>query len=150
MNDAPHLDTINPALTHQAIPHWIRDLFAAVDAKDIDRFMAHMSPTIGFGFDGHILAEGLEPVRRFVEDYLANFARLEHQIEAFVAGDDPTAGPTTAVRGRVTYWTQDSRSAEVGWAVFLTHRDGKIDRYRIYLDSSAVQALFAASPDQAG
>lgn len=107
-------------------------LFRAIDTKDADAFVGHLTDDAVFSYGSQPTVEGRDAIRGYVEAFFDMFAGLEHRI----AGVHRVASDVAVIEGRVTYRRIDMPDVSVPFANVLRLRDGKIRDYRIYIDPS--------------
>jgi len=120
MNE-PHLDA------------WVAELFAAIDRKDVEGFLAFLDDDCEMRFGNAPAVGGRAAVGATVAGFFDGIAGLRHQIEG-----QWRMGDTVVVRGTVTYARRDGSSLAVPFANIFTLRDGRISSYLVYADISAL------------
>jgi ketosteroid isomerase-like protein len=109
------------------------DLFAAIDARDADRFAAFLAPSCSFRFGNLPVVEGRAAVRDFVAGFLGALGGIRHEvIERFEAPG------RVAIHGFVTYTRADGSTLRVPFANVFHLEDGLITGYLIFVDNSAL------------
>ena len=115
---------------------WATELFAAVDSKDVARFMAFLEPDAQFRFGSNPAAVGTDAIRAAVEGFFAAIKALSHQV------DHVWAHPGHVIcEGIVTYTHHDGRSVSMPFCNVLGMRDARVKDYLVYIDPAP---LFAA------
>lgn len=114
-------------------PDWIDELFAAVDAKDVDRFAGFLADDCAFVFANAPAVTGRAAVRDAVAAFFASIRGLAHEVRGTA-----TDGDAVWSRGIVTYVRHDGSSLTVPFATHFEMADGRIRHYQIYVDASAL------------
>ncbi|HEX8986401.1 MAG TPA: nuclear transport factor 2 family protein [Rhodocyclaceae bacterium] len=114
---------------------WLRSLFSAIDAKDAQAFVAHLTPDARFQFGNLPAVEGREAIAAMVGGFFASIAGLEHVLE-----ESWQSGEATICCGSVTYARLDGSLLTVPFANVMRRRDGAAFDYRIFGDMSALYA----------
>ncbi len=110
-------------------------LFAAIDDKDADGFVSHLTEDASFRFGSAPAAVGRDAIRDGVSAFFESIAGLSHRVDRIVA-----QGATLITEGLVTYDRHDGRSVEIPF-VDVFEVDGQlIDDYRIYIDIGPLYA----------
>lgn len=112
---------------------WVARLFAAIDARDVDRFVAFLHPEVEFQFGNAAPIRGIESTRAAVAAFFASVADLQHRVDDVWQID---AQHTCICRGEVRYRRLDDSELQVPFANVLRLRDGSIYEYSIYVDAS--------------
>ena len=110
-------------------------LFAAIDAKDTERFLGYLSDSPRFRFGSAPAVEGRAAVREAVQAFFDSIAGLEHSLAA-----SASVGTTLFTEGDVTYTRHDGSKITLPFCNVFETNDGKINVYRIYID---IAPLFA-------
>lgn len=118
---------------HEALLH---ELFAAIDARDSDRFVSYLTPGAEFRYGSAPAVLGREAVREAVEGFFSTIAGLSHSLN-FAVSD----GDALVCEGEVTYTRQDGSEVTLPFANVLRLEDGLFSSYRIYID---IGPLYAA------
>ncbi|HUK56301.1 MAG TPA: nuclear transport factor 2 family protein [Nitrospiria bacterium] len=114
---------------------WARRVYAAVDAKDADGFVSHLTENAWFRYANADPVVGRPAIRAAVEGFFASIESLHHEITGqWQQGDD------LLLRFDVRYTRQDSRSVTVP-AMTVFQMEGELARrVQIYVDVSPVFA----------
>lgn len=116
---------------HRPTPTWLIELFAAIDALDVDGFLTFLSPECEFRFGNAPSIYGHETIRSVVSSFFAAIKGMTHSdIEAWV---QPSA---TIASGTVTYVRHNGTELAVPFAVILKLDHKLIRQYLIYIDNS--------------
>ena len=116
-------------------PRRIADLFAAIDAKDADRFLSHLADDASFVYANAPAAVGREAIRAAVTGFFASVRALSHTLRHVW-----TMPGHAVVEGSVHYVRHDSREVTLPFAVVLDGPPGPIRGYRIYVDGTPLYA----------
>ena len=115
----------------------LRNLFAAIDAKDVDGFAEFLTPDASFRFGSAPAAAGADAIREAVGGFFTSIKALEHTVTRAFAD-----GSTLFCEGSVTYTRHDDSAVTLPFAdVFEMSADGLITDYKIYMD---IAPLYAA------
>lgn len=110
-------------------------LFAAIDAKDTERFLDYLTDEGSFRFGAAPPAEGKEAVRTAVDGFFSSIAACEHKVPRFVADDD-----VIMCEGQVTYTRHDGSQITLPFANVFEMNGELISNYKIYTDISPLYA----------
>lgn len=114
---------------------WLASLFAAIDAMDVERFVAHLAPDVEFQFGNLPAVNGTAPVAAMVAGFFAGLRGLRHtRLESWAAAD------TLICRGTVDYVRQDGHEVSLPYANIMRLDAGLAREYRIYADVSPLYA----------
>lgn len=107
----------------------LEGLFAAIDSKDTDAFLAYLGEDGVFRYGSAPAARGREQVRAAVDGFFASIDGLRHELTNVFPGDG-----AMACEGRVTYRRHDGSEVTLPFCnVFLFDGD-LIAEYRVYID----------------
>ena len=118
-----------------AATHRIADLFAAIDAKDADRFMAFLADDARFVYANAPAAVGREAIRGAVTGFFGSVRSMSHTLRHVW-----TMPGHAIVEGSVHYVRHDAREVSLPFAVVLDGVPGPIAGYRIYVDGTPLYA----------
>jgi uncharacterized protein (TIGR02246 family) len=107
-------------------------LFRAIDTKDAEAFVGHLTEDAVFVYGSQPAVEGRVAIRDYVVAFFDMFAGLEHRI----ANVHEIAPDRAFVEGHVTYSRKGKPGVTLPFANTFRLRDGKITDYRIYIDPS--------------
>ena len=111
-------------------PGRFADLFAAIDAGDVDAFMEWLTDDCSFVYGSSEPVRGADAVRAVVAGFLAGFSSVAHRLDASWEADG-----TAITEGAVTYTLSDGTTVTLPFCnVFRLAADGRIRDYRIYID----------------
>lgn len=112
---------------------WMEQLFDAIDAQDVQRFMSFLAPDCRFRFGNLAPVVGRAEVEEFVSGFFASIDSLAHRV---VDSWDVPDG--LICHGIVSYTRHDQSVLTVPFAnVLKTTADGVSD-YLIFADTSAL------------
>jgi len=110
-------------------------LFAAIDSKDTETFLGHLTADGVFRFGSAPALEGKEFVRAGVDGFFKSIAGSKHVLRNVLGNDG-----TLVCEGIVTYYRHDGTEVTVPFTnVFETDGD-LISEYKIYIDISPLYA----------
>jgi uncharacterized protein (TIGR02246 family) len=114
---------------------WMKQLFAAIDGKDADAFVAFLTEDAVFAFGNAPPVSGKAAIRELLVGFFASIRALRHEVT------DAWTLPEVAVAiGQVTYTRLDGSSLSVPFADVLKLRQGLVREYLIYVDASRLYA----------
>jgi ketosteroid isomerase-like protein len=114
----------------------LRDLFAAIDSCDSERFANFLTADAAFRFGSAPAVAGREAVRDAVAGFFTTIAGVRHELGLMAA-----TGDTLICEGEVTYTRHDHSTVTLPFADVLDVEDGLISNYKIYID---IAPLYAA------
>jgi limonene-1,2-epoxide hydrolase len=117
---------------------WWERLFATIDARDADGFVAALTANAEFRFANAPAVRGREAIRATVAAFFAAIAACHHRLLGTWNG----AG-TTVCEGQVTYTRHDGTTVTVPFVNVFELSGDRIAAYRIYIDNTP---LFGAPP----
>ncbi len=104
-------------------------LFSAIDAMDLDRFLACLTEDAEFRFGSAPPVHGRTAINEAVGGFFASNAGLTHRLDKTLS-----SGDTLVCEGEVTYTRHDGSRITLPFAnVFETEGD-LISHYKIYAD----------------
>lgn len=115
---------------------WTADLFAAIDAKNSQRFLSFLEPDAQFRFGSAPPALGIDAVGGAVDGFFASIKSLSHKLDHVWAQPDHVI-----CTGTVTYTRHDGRVVGIPFCDVLVMRGQRIKDYLVYIDPAP---LFAA------
>ena len=113
----------------------INGLFAAIDAMDIDRFLACLTTDASFRFGSSPAATGHDEIRAAVGGFFETIGGLSHAISAAFSSDE-----TLVCEGEVTYTRHDGSTITLPFADVFEYDDNLIADYKIYMDIGPLYA----------
>jgi ketosteroid isomerase-like protein len=112
---------------------WIDELFAAIDAKDAERFASFIAPDGAFIFGNAPPVTGREAIRAAVAGFFGSIRGLSHRVLGMTA-----EGDRLWLRGVVTYQRHDGAAHSAPFCNYFELGDGGVRHYQIYVDASAL------------
>ena len=113
----------------------LADLFAAIDARDTERFLAFLTDEAYFRFGSTPPAQGKEAIRDAVGGFFSSIAGCRHSVARVVA-----EGDVLICEGEVTYTRHDSSEITLPFANVFELDGELISAYKIYADASPLYA----------
>lgn len=112
---------------------WIERTYTALDAKDLETFVAQLTPgaTVRFG-NGEPVA-GRVAIRDAFEELFASIESVSHAYTAQLRVDD-----TLVIEAIATYTRLDGMSVVIPSATVCELTEGQAERMQIYADVSPV------------
>jgi len=105
------------------------DLFAAVDAKDTERFLGFLTAGALFRFGSAPSVKGNEAIHSAVDGFFSTIAGLSHKLARVVAQDD-----VVVCEGEVTYTRHDATEITLPFINVFEFDGDLISGYKIYMD----------------
>jgi len=105
------------------------DLFAAVDAKDTERFLGFLTAEASFRFGSAPAVEGREAIHSAVDGFFSTISGLSHNLTRTIAEDS-----VVVCEGEVTYTRQDTTSITLPFMNVFEFDGELIANYKIYMD----------------
>lgn len=105
------------------------DLFAAVDAKDTERFLSFLTAGASFRFGSAPAVQGRDAIYSAVDGFFSTIAGLSHDLARIVAEDD-----VVVCEGEVTYTRHDATSITLPFMNVFEFDGDLISNYKIYMD----------------
>ncbi len=113
----------------------VASIFADIDAFDPDKFVAHLTPEVGFRFGNADPVTGRAAVKEAVAGFFATIDGLTHHIRnAWEFGD------TVVVQIDVEYRRKDGKTVTVPNADILVYDGDLVRDWQIYIDVAPVYA----------
>ena len=110
-------------------------MFAAIDAKDTEAFVAYLSDDAVFRFGSAPAVQGRAAIQQAVDQFFGTIAGSKHTIAKSLC-----EGPTRVVEGEVTYTRLDDSQVTLPFTDVFKY-DGKlIAEYKIYMDVNPLYA----------
>ncbi|HEX7344563.1 MAG TPA: nuclear transport factor 2 family protein [bacterium] len=110
-------------------------LFAAIDRKDADGFVAFLTDDAIFRYGSPPAIQGQENVRVYVAGFFQSIKALSHKVSAVY-----DSGDALFYQGEVSYTLQDNRQISLPFLNLFKMRGGKITEYLVYIDPSPLMA----------
>ncbi len=114
---------------------WWERLFALIDARDADGFVAALTPDAEFRFGNAPAQRGRDAIHAAVAAFFAAIAGCHHRCLHIW-----NAPGTAACEGEVTYTRRDGTSVTIPFANVFELRGERIAAYRIYIDNTPLFA----------
>ncbi len=114
---------------------WLKELFDAIDRKDVDGFVSFFAEDACFRFANASSVSKKKNIHRAVSSFFSQIKGLKHHILE-VWGDDNIV----ICEGEVTYLREDACRITLPFVNILRREGGLINDYRIYMD---ISPLFA-------
>ena len=105
------------------------DLFAAIDAKDTERFLGFLTDEASFRFGSAPAVKGKEAIHSAVGGFFTSIAGLSHDLTRSVEEDD-----VVVCEGEVTYTRHDATTITLPFVNVLEFDGELITVYKIYMD----------------
>src|SRR5512135_1240727 len=113
----------------------IKDLFAAIDRKDADKFASFLTRDCVFRFGNMPEVVGQDAVRGFVAGFFDSIASISHDIH-----DTWNVADGVICHGQVSYVRKDGSTLSVPFANVLKTDARLIRDYLIFADTSQLYA----------
>ena len=114
---------------------WLETTYEALDAKDVDAFVAQLTPGAELRFGNGATIEGRVAIRDALTEFFAAIDSVSHAFTSQLRVDD-----TLVIEQMVTYTRRDGSAIVLPAATVLELTDGKADRMQMYVDVSPVFA----------
>lgn len=112
---------------------WWESLFETIDGKNVPGFLGFLTDDAEFRFANNPSAIGKEAIGAVVGGFFGAIGGSKHR---FVhAWEDESSA---ACEGEVTYTRHDGSTLTVPFANVFYMQDGKVARYHIHIDNSAL------------
>ncbi len=108
----------------------LRSLFAAIDAKDTDRFLGFLTDEATFRFGSAPAVRGRSAIRAAVDGFFKSIAASHHTLSQTVRDGD-----VMVCEGEVTYTRHDGSQLSLPFANVFELDGGIISAYKIYVDA---------------
>jgi limonene-1,2-epoxide hydrolase len=107
----------------------VTDLFTAIDACDVDRFLGFIDPEAHFRFGSAPAVKGHDAIAQLVTGFFESISGLRHKvINTF------SSGSMLVCEGDVTYTRLDAREVVLPFVNIFEFGNDLICDYRIYID----------------
>jgi ketosteroid isomerase-like protein len=114
---------------------WVNRLFAAIDSKDADAFVAFLTEAAVFRFGNAAPVSGKAAIRETLVGFFGSIRALRHEVT-----DSWSLPDVVVATGQVTYTRLDGSSLSAPFADVLKRRQGLVSEYLIYVDASRLYA----------
>jgi ketosteroid isomerase-like protein len=112
---------------------WLQDYYSAVDAKDLDGYLARHTDDALVRFANNPPAIGKEQIGAAVGGIFAAVESTKHDLTQVY-----TVGETTIAEADAEYTLTDGRSVRIPTAVFLRRDGDLVAELRVYTDLTPV------------
>lgn len=123
--------------------HNAREIFAAIDAFDPDKFVAHLTEDVVFRFGNADPAIGRQAVKEGVAGFFSSIAGLTHHIQDVWEVD----AETTVARIDVEYRRQDGETVYTPNVDVLKWTGDLVSDWQIFIDVAPVYAPIDEVPN---
>jgi limonene-1,2-epoxide hydrolase len=110
-------------------------LFAAIDARDTERFLAFLTTDARFRFGSAPAVVGHDQIRAAVDGFFSTIAGLRHEITSSIAKDE-----TLVCEGEVSYTRHDGSIVSLPFVDVFTMAGSRVSNYKIYMDIAPLYA----------
>ena len=110
-------------------PAWVEQLFASIDAMDVDKFVSFVTDDATFRYGSNPPTEGKDAIRENVAGFFSMFKGLGHTLEGTWVHPD-----AAFVQGQVHYTRHDGSTTSLPFLNCFKLRGDKIHEYLIYID----------------
>ena len=117
-------------MTSDSVHGRLDDLFAAIDAKDTERFLSFLTAEGSLRFGSAPPAQGIEAIRAAVDGFFSTIAGCRHVRARTVAEED-----VIICEGEVTYTRHDATEITLPFANVFELEGELISNYKIYADA---------------
>ena len=115
--------------------HWLADLFAAIDGKNVERFLGFLADDARFRFGNIPASQGKQAIGAAVSGFFDSIDACHHEVVGSWTQPD-----SLICHGQVTYTRRDHSRVTVPFANVLMLRGGLIRDYLIFVDVSPLYA----------
>ena len=113
----------------------LRELFAAIDASDTEKFLTFLSPSAVFRFGAAAPVQGHAKIGAAVSGFFASIAGVRHELTNVI-----TDGERWVCEGTVTYRRHDGSGISLPFANIFEFDGVLISGYRIYVEIAPLYA----------
>ena len=125
---------VSKSHTADASP-WLRQLFAAIDAKDTQRFVGFLAEDATFRFGNQPPVHGKPAIGAAVQAFLDSIKACRHEVLGSWRHPD-----SVVCHGRVTYTRADDTRITVPFTNVMLTRGELVSDYFIFVDSAPLFA----------
>lgn len=108
---------------------WLRQLFAAIDARDAARFVSFLAEDATFTLGNQPALRGRTAIRAAVQAFFASIMGCRHEVLRSWGRPD-----SVVCHGRVTYTRADDKQVTVPFANVMVMRGELVADYLIFVD----------------
>ena len=119
-------------------PKWVSELFHAVDAWDVERFMSFLAEDVYFRFGNSDAIQGKENVREEVKGWVSDKYSMQHTLDTTIVHGD-----LVVVHGIATYKMLDSSTLSLPFADIWTMEGPRINEYLVFIDITQLESRLA-------
>lgn len=119
---------VSKSRTADASP-WLRQLFAAIDAKDTQRFVGFLAEDASFRFGNQPAVRGRAAIGAAVQGFFGSIKACRHEVAGSL-----THPESVVCHGQVTYTQADDTRVTVPFAKVMTMRGELVSKYLIFVD----------------
>jgi hypothetical protein len=114
---------------------WLETTYDALDAKDVDAFVAQLTPGAELRFGNGAPVVGRVAIRDAMGEFFAAIDAMSHAFTSQLRVDD-----TLIIEEMVTFTRRDGSAVVLPAATVFELTEGKADRMQTYIDVSPVFA----------
>lgn len=119
---------VSKSPTADATP-WLRQLFAAIDAKDTQRFVGFLAEDATFRLGNQPAVRGRAAIGAAVQGFFGSIKACRHEVAGSWTHPD-----SVVCHGQVTYTRADDTRVTVPFANVMTIRGELVSEYLIFVD----------------
>ena len=112
---------------------WVEAMYEALDAKDVDAFVAKLTPGAEVRFGNGAPVEGRVAVRDAFGEFFQSIGSVSHAFTSQLRVDD-----TLIIEQMVTFGRRDGSAVMLPAVTIFELTEGKADRMQTYIDVSPV------------
>lgn len=113
----------------------LRELFAAIDATDTDKFLTFLAPSAVFRFGAAAPAQGHAEIGAAVSGFFTSIAGVRHELTNVISD-----GERWVCEGTVSYTRHDGSGISLPFANIFEFDGELISGYRIYIEIGPLYA----------
>jgi len=115
--------------------HWFADLYASIDAMNLDAFAAGLTPDAEVIVGNNPPMTGRQAAREGIGGFFSTIAGIRHTITNVVEND-----AVTVMEAKVDYTRKDGQTVTVPSVTVLERQGDLVKSLRIYVDVAPVYA----------
>lgn len=115
--------------------HWFADLYASIDAMNLDAFAAGLTPDAEVIVGNNPPMSGRQAAKEGIGGFFSTIAGIRHNVTKVVE-----SGGVTVMEARVDYTRRDGQTVTVPAVTILERRGDLVKSLRIYVDVAPVYA----------
>jgi len=116
-------------------PEWLGSLFAAIDSKDTETFLEHLTDDALFRFGSAPAVHGAETIRSAVDGFFGTIKGSSHTLTNTLV-----SGSTLVCEGEVTYQRLNGSELTLPFTNIFELSGNLISHYKIYIDIAPLYA----------